>query len=321
MGRIKVEEKAGSSSKKRADVGKGVAPKIKVKMVVLMASVHIFALIGIWKLFTGQFTYSTLVTFVITFWMAGLGITAGAHRLWAHKSYTAKDPLRFFLMICSCISNQGTLFHWVRDHRIHHKHSEGDADPHDARRGMFFSHIGWLLVDKNAAVLKAGKIQNMEDMEADWTVMLQENNKWMNWVFSWIVPATICNILGDTYWNGFFIAGMLRYVFVLHATWCVNSIAHFYGQRPYNEKINPSENVLVSIMTGGEGYHNWHHVFPYDYSASEWGLPYQFNPTKLFIDFMASIGQVTSRKRHVIKKQGILPHKGDLVHVKQAVAE
>ena len=69
---------------------------------------------------------------------SALGITAGAHRLWSHKSYQAKWPLRLFLMLAQCLAGQHTIFSWSRDHRVHHKFSDTDADPHNCKRGFFF---------------------------------------------------------------------------------------------------------------------------------------------------------------------------------------
>ena len=71
--------------------------------------------------------------------LAGLGVTAGAHRLWSHKSYKAKLPLRIFLMILQTVAGQNCLYIWCRDHRVHHKYSETDADPHNTNRGFFFA--------------------------------------------------------------------------------------------------------------------------------------------------------------------------------------
>lgn len=96
---------------------------------------------------------------------------------------------------------------------------------------------------------------------------------------------------------GFFVAGALRYVCVLHASWAVNSLAHLYGDQPYDQSILPSENILVTVMSLGDGYHNWHHKFPYDYAGAEKGCWVQFNPTKFFIDIMYGFGQVYERKR------------------------
>lgn len=93
-----------------------------------------------------------------------IGITAGAHRLWAHRTYKAKLPLQIILLIFNSIAFQNTAIHWVRDHRLHHKHSDTDADPHNATRGFFYSHMGWLLVKKHKEVLKHGKQLDLSDV-------------------------------------------------------------------------------------------------------------------------------------------------------------
>merc|ERR1719460_1709363 len=96
-----------------------------------------------------------------------LRITAGVHRLWAHKSYKAGFLLKMFLMILNSIANQGSIFHWARDHRVHHLYSDTVADPHDANRGFWFSHVGWLLFKKNPQVIEATKRINVSDLLSD----------------------------------------------------------------------------------------------------------------------------------------------------------
>ena len=44
---------------------------------------------------------------------------------------------------------------------------------------------------------------------------------------------------------------VLRYCFILHATWAVNSFAHMFGSKPYDKNINPSENIWVSLFAAG----------------------------------------------------------------------
>ncbi|XP_065204291.1 acyl-CoA Delta-9 desaturase-like [Planococcus citri] len=82
---------------------------------------------------------------------------------------------------------------------------------------------------------------------------------------------------------------MLRYTWTLNMTWLVNSAAHMWGNKPYDRHINPSENKCVSFVALGEGWHNYHHVFPWDYKTAELG-DYSANPTTAFIDFFAKIG-------------------------------
>lgn len=106
--------------------------------------------------------------------MGGLGITAGAHRLWAHRSYKARFPLRVLLAFFNTVAFQDCALHWARDHRVHHKYSETDADPHNATRGFFFSHVGWLLCKKHPEVIAKGKGLDISDLKADPVLRFQK---------------------------------------------------------------------------------------------------------------------------------------------------
>lgn len=91
------------------------------------------------------------------------------------------------------------------------------------------------------------------------------------------------------------VSGFMRYCALLNGTWLVNSAAHMWGTRPYDERINPAENFSVAFCATGEGFHNYHHVFPHDYSASEYG--WHFNITTFFIDTMYILGQAYDRRK------------------------
>lgn len=106
--------------------------------------------------------------------VASFGITAGAHRLWSHKAYKARLPLRIILMILQTVAFQNSIYEWARDHRVHHKFTDTDADPHNASRGFFFSHMGWLLIRKHPEVKEKGKLIDMTDLERDPVVMFQK---------------------------------------------------------------------------------------------------------------------------------------------------
>ena len=156
--------------------------------------------------------------------------------------------------------------------------------------GFFFSHIGWLCMRKHPKVISGGKTINMEDLERDSLVMIQHKYYLtFFFTFAFIIPSTVPALFWmESIKVGFFIS-VLRYVCVLHFTWLVNSAAHMFGMKPYDVKIGPVENMAVSVLAMGEGFHNYHHTFPYDYSTSEWGP--HLNITTAFIDFMAMIGQ------------------------------
>lgn len=115
-------------------------------------------------------------------------------------------------------------------------------------------------------------------------------------LFCFFLPSVIPNYFwGESLWNAFYVSGVLRYVLCLHATWLVNSAAHMWGNKPYDYRINPAENQFVSVCAIGEGFHNYHHTFPQDYSTSEFG--WKINFTTFFVDFMALLGQAYDRKK------------------------
>ncbi|EEY53692.1 acyl-CoA desaturase, putative [Phytophthora infestans T30-4] len=133
-------------------------------MVYYLALVHIGAVVGATCL--PECKTQTYWWFFGLYVLNGLGITMGAHRLWAHRSYKACGLVRFLLMLCNSMANQGTIFHWSRDHRVHHKYSDTSADPHNSGR------------------------LNYDDLWADWTVVLQEKlNPWGN---LFITASTRC---------------------------------------------------------------------------------------------------------------------------------
>lgn len=114
-------------------------------------------------------------------------------------------------------------------------------------------------------------------------------------IFAMLIPIAVPVFYwNETWWNSFLISFVSRYVITLHCTWFVNSTAHMFGAKPYNNTIMAVENPIVSFGTFGEGYHNYHHTFPWDYRASE--LAYSFNLTKRFIEKMESMGQAFNLK-------------------------
>ncbi|XP_019358063.1 PREDICTED: acyl-CoA desaturase [Gavialis gangeticus] len=273
--------------------------------IILMSMLHIGGLYGISLIPSAKLM--TLGWGIICFVVSALGVTAGAHRLWSHRSYKATWPLRVFLAISNSMAFQNDIYEWARDHRVHHKFSETDADPHNASRGFFFSHIGWLLVRKHPDVIEKGKKLDLSDLRADKVVMFQRRYyKPSVVIMCFLVPTIVpWYFWGESLVISYFIPAILRYAVVLNAAWLVNSAAHMFGNRPYDQNINPRENHFVVLGALGEGFHNYHHTFPFDYSASEFGWHYNF--TTAFIDLMCFLGLASDCK--MVSKEVILARK------------
>jgi stearoyl-CoA desaturase (Delta-9 desaturase) len=167
---------------------------------------------------------------------SGLGITAGAHRLWSHRSYKATWQLRVILMIFNTISYQATILNWARMHRVHHKNSDTDSDPHNITRGFFFAQFGWLLCRNDPGFSEKLAKVDASDLIADPVVMFQHKYyPILVPLLSFIMPPSIAfYCLGETLVNSFFVALIFRYVTTMQIIGLVNSAAHMFGNRPYD---------------------------------------------------------------------------------------
>lgn len=182
------------------------------------------------------------------------GITAGVHRLWSHKAYKAALPFRIILAFCNSVAYQNSIYEWSRDHRVHHKYSETNADPVNIERGFFFAHVGWLLCRKHPDVKEFGGRVDLSDLMADPVVYYQHKYYFPSVLaMCFLIPTLVPNYYwGENVWTAFFVAVIFRYMFALNSTWLVNSAAHMFGNRPYDVNIAPVENKIVSALSLGK---------------------------------------------------------------------
>jgi stearoyl-CoA desaturase (Delta-9 desaturase) len=257
--------------------------------VFLFAGLHAYAAIGLYQMIAVA-QWRTVFWSVLLWGIGGICITAGPHRLWAHKSYKARTPLKALLLGMNLVSFQNSVIEWVRDHMAHHKWSDTDADPHNIKRGFFFAHIGWLLSRKHPMVKQMGSKLDLSELYSDPLLVFQDRYYLpMTIIACFMIPIFVpVYFWGESAWVAFCTAAAFRYAFTLHATWFINSAAHTFGYRPYDINIAPTESLVTTLTAFGEGGHNYHHTFPQDYRTSE--MPGVFNLTKSFIDLFAKIG-------------------------------
>ncbi|KAI5634426.1 fatty acid desaturase domain-containing protein [Phthorimaea operculella] len=275
--------------------------------IVNMTNFHIGSIYGIYLIVTRQVMWPTAVfCYVLAQMTSALGITGSAHRLWAHKSYKARWPLRLIFVLFNSMTLQGPVINWVRDHRMHHRYSETDADPHNSKRGLWYCHIGWIFVRKHPEYMAKVHTIDSSDLWADPMLRFQKQYYFFMWSFTNMIPVYIATLWGETVLNAFIVCVLLRITYGLHCVFLVNSAAHMWGNRPYDKTMAPVENKFVSHFMVGEGFHNYHHTFPWDYKAEELSGNYGWNLTALFIDLMAKLGLAYDLKTvdpEVIKKR------------------
>ncbi len=255
-----------------------------------MVAIHLLALAALaWSVVRPP-AWPTVVLACAWYCCSGLSITAGYHRLFAHRSYRCSPLVSLVYLLFGAAAVQNSALTWASDHRRHHAHTDEDLDPYDARRGLWWSHIGW--------VLRGGASRdytNVRDLLGDRLVAWQ--HRWYPWLaalMAGLVPALVAAAWRDPY-GGFLWAGCVRLVLQSHSTFAVNSLAHRFGRRPYSAATSARDNVLVAIVTLGEGYHNFHHQFPSDYRN---GIGWRdFDPTKWLIAALSTIGLTSDLKR------------------------
>jgi stearoyl-CoA desaturase (delta-9 desaturase) len=267
-----------------------VANKTEINYIhaIMLFGIPLVSLVGI---LTTPLQLNTFIFAVIMYFWTGLGITAGYHRLWSHRAYSAKWIVRMLLCIGGAAAFEGSAKWWCRNHRAHHRYVDSERDPYNAKNGFWYSHMGWMLVKQKANQIGYADIS---DLNRDPMILWQ--HKYYPFVsigFGVIFPTIVAALWGDA-WGGYFYAGTLRIVFVHHATFFVNSLAHSFGEKNFSDMHTSFDSVITAILTLGEGYHNFHHEFPQDYRN---GIKvYHYDPTKWLISGLSRLGLVYNLK-------------------------
>ncbi|HTC17217.1 MAG TPA: fatty acid desaturase [Steroidobacteraceae bacterium] len=262
-----------------------------VLMFVLTAACA--AVLVPWYGLTHGFTTADWCVFVFFLGANGMAITAGYHRLWAHRAYDAHWSVRLFYLVFGTMALQNSALAWCSGHRTHHLHVDDvDLDPYSARRGFWFSHIGWMLRDYPSGHVD---LKNVPDLNKDPMLAFQHR---------FYVPLAvglnfglpiIAGVIFHDVWGMLILAGVLRLVWSHHVTFFINSLAHMWGSQPYTEDNSARDNPVIAVVTYGEGYHNFHHIFAHDYrNGVRW---WQWDPTKWLIAALQFLGLTRGLKR------------------------
>ena len=239
-------------------------------------------------------------TFVLVV-CGGLGITAGYHRLYSHKTYSTHPVVEFILLIMGTLAVQSSVLRWSFDHRIHHQHVDTERDPYGTPKGFWHSHLLWLFIKG-------------EDIDERYIKDLMQNRMLVFQHRHYNVLMALVNILSVLvlFWItgdliGSFVIGFLLRLFINHhTTWFINSLAHMWGAKPYSTEHSAVNNFILAFLTYGEGYHNFHHTFAGDYrNGVRW---YQFDPTKYLIWVLSKLGLASNLKRvdHLMIKKKLV---------------
>jgi len=247
-----------------------------------LALIHVAGLAGlVWIVIRPS--VPTLILAAAMYVACGMAVTAGYHRLFAHRTYQATAPVRWLLLAFGAATFQNSALSWSADHRAHHADTDGAGDPHSIGRGALFAHVGWLFRRREASA----DVARLSDLWARRSIRFQHRYYAPVAVsVGLLMPALVAAQWGD-FWGGLLVAGFLRATVLLQATFCVNSLAHLLGRPRYDAKASARDSVITALVTFGEGYHSFHHRFPFDYrNGARW---WQFDPSKWLIWSMARV--------------------------------
>jgi stearoyl-CoA desaturase (Delta-9 desaturase) len=215
-------------------------------------------------------TVCDVTLFVVMYLITTLGVEAGFHRYFSHRSFEASQPVKLFFALAGSMAAQGPVVFWVANHRMHHAFTDTDRDPHSPKprgagwwgraKGLWHGHIGWLFDIK-----KNEWNRYTRDWLADRTVMKINAHYFSVVALGIIVPGVIGGVatqsvhglVGGILWGGF------ARIFVLdHVTWIVNSLGHTVGARPFALRDSSRNISLLAPPTLGASWHNNHHARP-----------------------------------------------------------
>jgi len=269
------------------------APLVWANVLMFTLTLAAAAILVPWYGVHHGFTVADWAVFVVFLGANGMAVTAGYHRLWAHRTYEAHWSVRLLYLVFGTMALQNSAFEWCAGHRTHHLHVDDvDRDPYSARRGFWFSHIGWML---RAYPSGRNDFANIPDLKKDRMLAFQHRYYVPLAIAANVgLPVAAGLVFGDV-WGMLILAGVLRLVWSHHVTFFINSLAHMWGSRPYTEDNSARDNPLIAVVTYGEGYHNFHHIFAHDYrNGVRW---WQWDPTKWLIAGLERVGLARRLKR------------------------
>ncbi|HEV8244740.1 MAG TPA: acyl-CoA desaturase, partial [Polyangiaceae bacterium] len=207
---------------------------------------HFVPLLAIW---TGTHWQDWVVCFGL-YWARMFGVTGAYHRYFAHRTYKTSRFFQFCLAFLAQSSAQKGALWWAAHHRTHHKLSDKDGDPHDSRRGFWYSHVLWLFAGTEET--DYSKVKDLAKYPE--LVLLNKLS---------LLPAIVLGVVVwlAMGWSGLLIGFFLSTVLLWHGTFTINSLSHMLGKPRYDAGDASKNNWLLAIITMGEGWHNNHHHF------------------------------------------------------------
>jgi stearoyl-CoA desaturase (delta-9 desaturase) len=226
---------------------------------------------------------------VLMYVLIGMSVTIGYHRLFSHRAFQAAWPLRLAVLLLGAAAFENSALWWCSDHRHHHRFADDPReDPYAISKGFWHAHWLWVMEGEVRPLAGVG------DLQRDPLVRWQ--HRYHFWIGAAVALAPVyVGLATGNVWGQAVMGVLLRIVLTHHSTFLINSAAHFFGSQPYSDANSARDNGLLAPLTFGEGYHNFHHMWQWDYrNAPNW---YQWDPGKWLINVFAWVGLARGLRR------------------------
>ena len=270
------------------------AVKLDYLTIVLFTLITVTTLVGI-PVFGYLHGFTTLdwIMMVVLYVVSGLGITVGYHRLMAHRSFECKEWVEACLLVAGGWALQNSALRWCADHIRHHARCDQEEDPYNATKGFWYSHCGWLFEHTSY------RAQKYETRLRKDSLIMWQHRYYIPIVLSGLALPFVVGMLNGGWMGGlrcFLLAGVCRTFLVLNSTFCINSICHLWGKQSHGTEDSSRDSWWISLLTFGEGYHNYHHTYLRDYrNGPKW---YNFDPSKWLIFGLSKLRLAYNLQRH-----------------------
>ncbi len=268
------------------------------------------------------FSWPGLITFaVMSFVTGGIGITLAYHRLLTHGSFKTNRVVKYFMTFIACLALQGGPIYWVATHRLHHKESDKEFDPHTPMVSFMWAHLWWNFFTHPQLKNEADYRKFAPDLYEDsGIVFLQKYFFVIYLAFAGLLYAVGNHFGGTQLGLSLVVWGVcLRTVYTWHVTWLVNSATHMWGYRNYESKDTSRNNWLVALLTFGEGWHNNHHA---DQSSAHFGHRWwEFDQSYVILKALKMVGLVHSVNQPRFKRMASLQPANSQTKVKLRSAQ
>jgi stearoyl-CoA desaturase (delta-9 desaturase) len=231
----------------------------------------------------GGFAWVDLGIFLGMYALSAIGICIGYHRGFTHRAFSSNAIVRFLGLFGGAAAGEGSALSWCSDHRRHHQNEDTDEDPYNVKRGFWWAHMGWMLGSPTTT-----EFSNVKDLAENRMIKNQSDYYILWFALSSFVLPTLVGALFDRALAGLLCGGFLRLFCINHATFFINSWAHYFGSQTYSIRCTARDSWILAFLTWGEGWHNYHHRFPFDYRNGP--RTYDWDPGKWMIYGFSKLG-------------------------------